>query len=487
MRKKAIICCLVLIFILTARAQTPIEIWDTTYLNDSTNLYVDTIWSSDTIISGINFRLAEIRYNSYGDPGETIRIQAFVAVPEGENLPGIVIGHGKDDSGSILLALSFAFALRGVALSISAPGSGGSEGQGSDFTNWIRTYPDPRCSWIYQYTCAIARGITYLKTLPQVDDNFICVVGYSAGGVTSLILNGIDRRIRLIIPIMASGDWERSIRDSSWLSYYLMEICSEDDPRIANTINYFDPIQYTSTQNGLVFIVIGAQDEFFPISSVANHFRALNQLRSRLLVIGNWDHATYYGADPRYSGRYGAFNNSREVMQKILQSTLAVFNAVHLVGIVPPMPQVRASQIGNSVTFSAFSLPGLQDSLFLWVSFDSAWTFQSFRMQSVGTMFTYRLELPQNLTLSNIIYFVEAWGTGFILTSLPYIPDGIRIKVRPPREYTYIDEKSEQLEPQQIKIYPIPSTGTVNISSNINGVHHEIYNIRGELVARLVN
>lgn len=486
MRKKTILLAIILVCEL--HAQSPFDIWDTDYLTDSRNLNVDTLWATDTILSGLTFRLAEIRYNSVGDPGEIIRIQAFIAAPEGENLPAILVGHGNEESGSIMLALSIALTFRAITLSISGPGCGESEGQNSDPLNWARTYPDPRTSWIYQYTCAAIRGITYLRTIREVDTTFICILGYSAGGIAALLANGVDNRIRLAMPIMASGDWLTSIRDSSWLYYAVCTSISEDDPRITNLLTYLDPIRYSSSQHGLVFLSIGAQDEFFPINSVANFINSLNPLRTRSLVVGNWDHATYYGSDPRYSGQYDAFDNSLSALRKIIQANLAVYNATRIAGIVPPAPFVRAIQLGNTISFTATTFPGLQDSLFIWISTDSAWTFQSFKMNQINTStFTYNLNLLPGQSLENIIYFVESFGTGFILSSVPHIPSGIRVRVRPPRGFTQINEKEEPYKVANIAVFPSPSVGNVNFKLNTKISKLEIYNINGELVRKLYN
>lgn len=483
---------LIIIFLCNALvlfAQSPLEIWDMSYLTDASSLNVDTVWASDTVFSGFHFRVAEIRYNSVGDPGEVIRIQAFVAAIDGENLPGIVVGHGNGGEGSLMVALSTAMVFQGIALSISGPGCGESEGQSSEISNWARTYPDPRTSWIYQYACSAIRGVTYLTTLSQVNRDFLCVTGASAGGIMAWLVNGVDSRIRLALPIMATGDWLTAYEESTWLRYYIGDSIPSYDPRVQNMINYLDPIQYAETQHGLVFLVTGAQDEFFPLRCVRNHYNRLNPLRSRLLVLANWDHATYYGADPRYSGRYDAFNNSAVVGRKMLQAELAVFMAAKLAGIVPPIPQVSAISMGNSITFDAIVSPGLQDSVFLWTSTDSGWTFQSHPMSSgFWGRFTYTFTPPPGIGLNNLIYFVESFGTGFVLTSVPYLPEDLPLRIRPPVEETFVQEREISLEDRlvEIEIYPNPSPGATQFllppSIQRAGFKIEIYDILGRRV-----
>jgi len=59
-----------------------------------------------------------------------------------------------------------------VALSISAPGNGTSEGAGAtadDARPIFAAAHDIRASWLYQYAFALMRAITYLATDPDVD------------------------------------------------------------------------------------------------------------------------------------------------------------------------------------------------------------------------------------------------------------------------------------------------------------------------------
>ena len=348
-----------IVMVIPIHAQDITELWNPDYIKDPSTLNAEIIISSDTTFMGLNFRTAWLTFNSMGDPGDTIRIEAFLAIPSGDTdrKPGVVITHGNGSSGNLLTALGTAATFQAVALSISGPGCGTSEGQTSDYENWIRVEPNAEYSWIYQYTVAAMRGLTYLTTLPEVDTTFLVMTGPSAGGVATLLAASVDDRIKFALPIMASGDFTKIYSDDGWLRYYLGDTLNPDSGTFSNFITYLDPMSYAETYSTPTFLIIGAQDEIFPLNAVKDYLEGLSPASIRTLIIANWDHATYYGPDPRYAGKYDAFNNANTAMLKTLQASTAAYYAVKTMGVLPLTPRVNATQLFSEITFTAFIAP----------------------------------------------------------------------------------------------------------------------------------
>jgi len=453
------------------------------YITNPITLQPETLLSTDTTFMGLGFRTAWVRFSSIGDPGDTIRIEGFLAMPNTGTItkPGIVVTHGNGEQGNLLTAMGTAYALQSVALSISGPGCGGSEGQPSDFENWIRIEPSVAYSWIYQYAVAAMRGVTYLSTLPEVDSTFLAMTGPSAGGVATLLSAAVDNRLKYAIPIMASGDFTKAYLADGWLSYYLGDTLNPDSGQFARFINYLDPLSYVSTHSTPTFLIVGAQDEFFTLDAVKSYLESLSPAMVRTLIVANWDHATYYGPDPRYNSRYDAFDNSAVAGRKMLQATTAGYLAIRTVGMLPPTPQVTASELFGEINFTAMVTPIGVDSVFLCLSLDSGWTYQCHQMtQTIPTTYTYSLETDQ--PLSSMVYFAELHSSGLIMSSYPYMSQEMELRIRPAVEdTTFIDYEVQEKE-TRVKVYPNPASGKLYIASKSEISQGEIYNITGKKV-----
>jgi dienelactone hydrolase len=253
-------------------------------------------------------RVREIRYTSltWDATGRKhpIRLQGFVAIPPGayppHTKPAVILAHGLGWHGTPEEAIEVCRNIDVVALSISAPGLGASEGKGltpEDSRPLFATVPDVRQSWLYAYVFALLRAITVVQALPQTDPRGVVLSGISMGGVASLIAGGVDDRVRGVMALEASGGFEQSERQGSWWRRLVASAAGlkPGDPAAQALFKSLDPLGYVPRAHGAVYMVVGAQDEFFPIDRVVETYEAIRAPAKSLEVVTDYDHSWYFG------------------------------------------------------------------------------------------------------------------------------------------------------------------------------------------------
>jgi dienelactone hydrolase len=213
--------------------------------------------------------------------------------------PAVLVAHGLGAQADASTAVDVARNLDVVALAISAPGVGGSEGQPVTFQDprpMFATVPDVRGSWLYAYVFGLLRAVTLLDNLPDVDGHVV-INGTSMGGIAALIANGVDPRVSGILVMSASGGLRAAAAEGSWLRTLIAASggLSIDDRGPRAFFRAFDPLAYARSQHGPVYLLSGAQDEFFPMDQVLRTFRALEIPRKSLALLPDYDHGWYFG------------------------------------------------------------------------------------------------------------------------------------------------------------------------------------------------
>ena len=459
-------------------------VWDTTYLFDPTSLDVETLWVSDTTVAGMTYTTGEIRLNSRDFDDMPIRIQAFFADAGREHEPAVVVGHGLGGEGSIEQALGTAVVVSGLAISISAPGSGESEGHGPDPENWLSIVTNPANTWLCRYVQAAVRAMTYALSQPQVDSAWVGYTGASAGGLITFLATAIDRRVSFAFPIFACGEYERAIQcENSWIAAMFGDSLSPDDEPLVLLHEYYDPAAYYHWHDVPTLLTIGAQDEFFPIYSLTEFWSNFEHSTARLQVAANMDHMVYFSSNPEYSGRYDSFDNSDHYIEISTSTMTAFWFALKNHLDIPRIPLVEAEYSDGTLYLSASV-----DSFFLlgnvtaWVSVDSGWTYQDYPMHlAVSGEFTADIDLPSGYDLSNTVFFVEVNAGGFDFTSNPYVPMPVKLRP-PPGEEKIIGHKT----PAEVKIsvYPNPFNSSCRIELTRDGNIHlvEIRDLSGRIL-----
>lgn len=413
----------------------PAAIWNLADIHDPTTLNAEVVAGPIRVVTGgVEMDVIQVKFNSIDRGDGPIRIHGFVAIPMGHplgTLPAVVYGHGAGDKASEDVAQNLAAMLSAVTISFSGPGQGLSTGAPSTARNWLNTIPDIRHSWLYQYAYSAMRAVTYLATRPEVDPQRIGMTGISAGGLMTWIANGVDDRLAAAYPIMATGDWPRSLQAGSWfLAFPLGEAgLAPDSPPALAFEQYLDPIHYADRQHAPVMLINGAQDEFFPITTTRSTYEAVRAPEKRLEVMYDWDHG-YFASSSR---QYDTYNNTLNATRRIFGDAAAWFNW-HLADgePLPPIPQVSVTQgNGRSIFTVAPEYAKGARAVRLIYSQDRAYTFRRTLMIRRLDGF-YSASLPGDTT--DLVYFVEVeWPGSVYLSSIPVLPDGFVPRIRPPQ------------------------------------------------------
>jgi dienelactone hydrolase len=278
--------------------------FDLTAARRVADLAVLEVPNSERIRDGVTLR--EISFISTTWDGGTprpIRIQAFIATPPGEAKtpkPGVIFAHGLGSMADPQTAIEISRNIDVVALVLSGPGLGKSEGTPVTPENSRPLFSngkDIHTSWMYSYVFAILRAITVLQTRPEVDPQAIALTGFSLGGVATFIANGVDDRIRGALPVSASGHLLQAVKDETWLRA-LLQSSKDLKPEDAAPTLFFrslDPMAYARRQHGAVYMLTGAQDEYFPLEESIETYRALRAPQKSLAIVPDYDHGWYFG------------------------------------------------------------------------------------------------------------------------------------------------------------------------------------------------
>jgi dienelactone hydrolase len=144
----------------------------------------------------------KIRDVSYAGP-EGERVSAFLIVPPGKGpYPAVVYLHGAgQDRQAMLLPATWLAGRRVVALSVASPFT---RPEGQNLPRGIDGLRRERDLTI-QGVQELRRGVDLLQSLPQVDDDRIGYLGFSAGARTGAILVGVERRLKGAV-LMSGGE-----------------------------------------------------------------------------------------------------------------------------------------------------------------------------------------------------------------------------------------------------------------------------------------
>lgn len=431
----------------------PLDLWDMDLMRDASTLDVEVL-GSETVLEGLTLvDVHEIRFTAYEYSGcvlNPVRIEAFIAVPQGVSMPmpGLIVAHGLGGYAEAGSARTPAAQLGVVALAYSGTGQGNSEGTGSTSDHLFDTATDPRNSWFWEHAATAMRGLTVLGQLSEVDPTRLAMTGYSGGSVATWMVAGIDDRLAAAFPVSATGHLDLAIAatpNPGWEADLLNAMTvpkTSADIEWANYSRWLDPKNYLPSLHAPVMLVNGAQDEFFPVTStLATMNDAIAaQPESRLLMVANWDH-----------GWYAYFTGDEA--ERLANAAIEMWMGNKLgnngtFGTNPPMPVVDSVSAWTCydptywwVTWNCSaviaSVPGLTDyeieSATFWFSVDNALTFTSWNLQeySDGTWYAEVGTLDGTVyTAANTVWFVDfelsagVFGPTFDVTTLPNVPAG---------------------------------------------------------------
>lgn len=431
------------------------------------DLFAVELSSRARIVDGIS--LHEVSFNSLTwDDGSArpIRIQAFVAIPPGKypphSKPAVVFAHGLGDKADPQAAVDLSRHLDVVALALSGPGLGGSEGRPltpEDPRALFAGGQDIRKSWLYVYVYAILRAITYLQTRPEVDAQAIALSGFSLGGIATFIANGVDDRIRAALPVAAAGGLLPAATEDTWLRKLVLSVPGQklEDPGPAALFRLLDPLHYAGRQRGAVYMLIGAQDEYFPLPQAIRTYAAIRAPAKNLTLVPDYDHGWFFGggcparcmpggprpascppaplcpescpqgSQPPYCGPEASYNRHADFTlrwSQLLRTLIArhVARRPRPLPLAPVAPKVVRDADGVSVT-PVESASAVR----LAISHDCGFTYNQIPLTRAPDG-TYRY--AQKVPAAAIVFAEVESAQGAIATSLPAWPPTCQLRVR---------------------------------------------------------
>ena len=368
----------------------------------------------------------QMRYHSHDYAQGEIAIAAHVALPaSSEPVPAVIMGTGDPDA-------SEAFCRRHhvAAIVIDRPGTGESTGPEDLYTNWVH-FADPRESWMWHYLNSALRAVTLAQSLPQIDPERIGITGSSRGGTMAWIANGVDSRLKLSIPVATGGDIVRALNQGGWANCIYCDEAGRPaiPPAFYDFARYYDPLLYCGHQHGGVLLIVGAQDEFFPILCTATSARAYATDDFRLLLVANWDHGYFSGDNPQVH----AFDNTREVSRKRTATvSAAIEHWLRGTGPLPRLPdlQVEHTRAGLQVCVAVDSALPVRGVRLFW-SADSAYTFRPLTLKRHADGYAGALKIDPSSLSTAAVYAEVEYVRGPFLTSIPWLGPGFRQVMRP--------------------------------------------------------
>ncbi|MGE5690930.1 MAG: alpha/beta hydrolase [Pseudomonadota bacterium] len=188
-------------------------------------------------------------------------VQGFLVLPPGKGpFPAVIYLHGSGGDRVELLGLGAWLAARGaVALTIDSPFvSAQSRGTGMEA---LRTEHDLAVRSIVD----TRRAVDMLQALPQVDDDRIGLVGFSAGARTAAVLAGVEHRISSYV--LWSGGSEP-------VTAYTDRLPTDLRLEAGQLLTDVDPLRWIKGSTSALLFQDGRKDEVVPRAALVRLARA---------------------------------------------------------------------------------------------------------------------------------------------------------------------------------------------------------------------
>ena len=200
---------------------------------------------------------------SYAGPnGE--RVAAFLAVPPGKGpFPAVVYLHGAgQDREAMLLPATWLAGRRAVALSVSSPFT---RPEGQITARGIEGVRGERDLTILGVK-ELRRAVDLLQSMPQVDDDRIGFLGFSAGARTGALLTGVEHRLKAAV-LMSGGE--------TTVDQVLQAVDRRDRKKLRPLFEDTDGLAYISHSSPTKLLFeAGREDEIVPRDALERLYRA---------------------------------------------------------------------------------------------------------------------------------------------------------------------------------------------------------------------
>lgn len=242
-------------------------------------------WPAEGFVSGIS-NVKPIFYEGENYRGTVTRIFAWYGLPAGASsqnpAPGIVLVHGG--GGTAMAKWVKTWMDRGYAaiamdtcggLPVDRPGLGHLRHDFSGPNGWgdFGHVGDPVGDhWSYHAAAAVVRGHSFLRSLPEVDQQRIGITGISWGGYLTCVAAGIDDRFRFAVPVYGCGHYERN--EKLWLCRNPRS--EEFRSQFHQWLKLWDASRFVSGIRCPILWCTGTHDLFFPLDSLKETYSQLD-------------------------------------------------------------------------------------------------------------------------------------------------------------------------------------------------------------------
>ena len=151
-------------------------------------------------------------------------------------------------------------------------------------------------SYIYREIVSHAlRGLDFLAAQPDVNANSLAVMGASQGGGVSLLVAGLDPRVKAVsadFPFLT--DWPESLDAPEGVYPSVRKYIAEHPDRrdaVMKTVSYYDTLDVADRIAVPVFVQAGLKDKTCPAPEIETMYRRLKSKRKTLKEYPDADHS----------------------------------------------------------------------------------------------------------------------------------------------------------------------------------------------------
>lgn len=283
------------------------ELFDEALLRDQTTIREEDTYREVHQVSRQRIAVRKVSFGSYEMRDcelESIRVHGLLAMPVGAEinksgrLAGVVRMHGLLPHEELRDAVELSARLKAAVLAVYSPGFRPSEGWDSRPDHFFDAKTDPRRSWLWSSSVALMRGLTFLQMRPEVNDEKLAVVGYSAGGMAALIAAGVDDRVKATVAWSATGYLDVAVQARPVPAWWVALLEGMSPPRTPSApewgalVDRLDPKNFLAGARSPVLLINGTQDQYFPLSATSATYDALSvgSEQHRLYLVTGYDH-----------------------------------------------------------------------------------------------------------------------------------------------------------------------------------------------------
>jgi len=205
-----------------------------------------------------------IKIRDIGFDGGNERVPAFLLMPPGKGpYPAVVYLHGQGgDRLEMLYTASWLAGRRAIALTVESPYSPNRNIELGPGVEGLRKERDRTVQGVIE----LRRAVDLLQSLPEVDDEHIGFVGYSAGARTGAILAGVERRIDGFV-LMSGGE--------DTVDEFMKLVSKEDESAVRPLLDDTDGVRYIGRASpSKLFFQAGRKDQVVPKKALETLIRA---------------------------------------------------------------------------------------------------------------------------------------------------------------------------------------------------------------------